>query len=361
MDYLQADTAVARENKMSTQLQDSLMPVVEKALLMMRSVENVEFVDSLVIPKTSFFKHYGLSASSGRIIGASVIANKHAGIPADALCYLNDFGDIAYLPLELNGKQQLCKSQKIGGTWQNATELQIADFVCELPNYPYVLSDGVTLYFAAKGEEALGGYDIFVTRYDAQTGRYMKPENLGMPFNSPANDYLYVIDEAKHLGWFATDRGQEPGNVCIYKFIPNSPRRFYSPQVTQHLPELARIASIRNHSGTGMVVRRKTDAAEIMKTDFRFPINDNVIYFFVGEFKSEEARKMAEKWLEGNRKIEKLKTDVKALLKMDAATETASKASQEVRKIEDEINVLQVEMQELEKQIRNTENKELAK
>ena len=36
----------------------------------------------------------------------------------------------------------------------------------------------------------MGGYDIFVTRYNSDTDNYLNPENVGMPFNSPFNDYM---------------------------------------------------------------------------------------------------------------------------------------------------------------------------
>ena len=40
-----------------------------------------------------------------------------------------------------------------------------------------------------------------------------------MPFNSPYNDYMYVIDEYNNLGWFASDRYQPEGKgmcICIH-------------------------------------------------------------------------------------------------------------------------------------------------
>lgn len=68
-------------------------------------------------------------------------------------------------------------------------------------DYPYVLTDGITIYYASDGPGSMGGYDIFVTRYNTNTDSYLMPENVGMPFNSPYNDYMYVIDEFNDLGW----------------------------------------------------------------------------------------------------------------------------------------------------------------
>ena len=35
---------------------------------------------------------------------------------------------------------------------------------------------------------------------------------------------MMVIDEAKQLGWFVSDRYQPEGKVCVYLFIPNDNR-----------------------------------------------------------------------------------------------------------------------------------------
>lgn len=95
---------------------------------------------------------------------------------------------------------------------------------------PFMLSDGETLYFAADGrDDSLGGYDIYMTRRNDEGGFY-EPSNLGMPYNSPANDYLFVIDDENNLGWWATDRFAAPDSVSILVFVPNSTRRNLSPE-----------------------------------------------------------------------------------------------------------------------------------
>ena len=56
--------------------------------------------------------------------------------------------------------------------------------------YPFVLPDGMTLYFASDREGGLGGLDIYMTRYNASLGQWMPAENIGMLYNFPAVDYL---------------------------------------------------------------------------------------------------------------------------------------------------------------------------
>lgn len=39
---------------------------------------------------------------------------------------------------------------------------------------------------------------------------------------------MYVIDEFNNLGWFASDRYQPEGKVCVYVFIPASSKQVYN-------------------------------------------------------------------------------------------------------------------------------------
>ena len=68
-----------------------------------------------------------------------------------------------------------------------------------------------------------------------------------MPFNSPYNDYMYVIDEYNNLGWFASDRFQPEGKVCIYVFIPNNSKQTYNYEAMdqQQMIRLAQIHSLK--------------------------------------------------------------------------------------------------------------------
>lgn len=114
-------------------------------------------------------------------------------------------------------------------------------------SYPFLLTDGVTFYFASNEEDrTLGGYDIFVTKYNINTDEYSDPEQLPMPFNSPYNDYMMAIDEVNHVGWFASDRYQPEGKVCIYIFLYEKTPEFYFPEDRSlRLRQLARLVSIR--------------------------------------------------------------------------------------------------------------------
>lgn len=95
-----------------------------------------------------------------------------------------------------------------------------------------MLSDGCTFYFASRSEQGLGGYDIFRSYRDSDTGEFQNPVNMGLPYNSPADDYMLAIDEYTGAGWWATDRNgavDENGDelVTIYVFVPSEMRENY--------------------------------------------------------------------------------------------------------------------------------------
>ena len=80
------------------------------------------------------------------------------------------------------------------------------------------------------------------------TDTYLAPENVGMPFNSPTTIIVYVIDEFNNLGWFASDRYQPEGKVCVYVFIPASSKQVYNYENMDKskLIKLAQLHSIKD-------------------------------------------------------------------------------------------------------------------
>lgn len=77
-------------------------------------------------------------------------------------------------------------------------------------------SDGKTLYFSSSGHYGLGGQDIFKCLYDAKLGQWSAPENLGFPYNSPADDYLVGLPTARGEVLVASNRDAGGDSVYLY-------------------------------------------------------------------------------------------------------------------------------------------------
>ena len=86
--------------------------------------------------------------------------------------------------------------------------------------YPFLLSDGETLYFSYSGPETLGGWDIYLSRYNAEEHTLLVPQQLPMPVNSPADDYGFLLDESTGTGAFITERDTPEGEGTLVKYRP---------------------------------------------------------------------------------------------------------------------------------------------
>ena len=236
------------------------VPVVEepqedpRITNMRQMTQKIIIIDSIVANKDQFLASIRLSSECGQLMNTSTFFRNQL----QGTLYINEMGNKVYFSQPDGDKQQLYTADKLGNEWSKPQPLQGLNEGIDEAAYPFMLTDGVTFYFAGKGEESIGGYDIFMTRYDSRSGSFLKPENIGMPFNSEANDYMYAIDETNRIGYFVSDRRQPEGKVCIYIFIPSETRKTYdtSALTEEQLRSLADIASIADTWGDG-TERRK--------------------------------------------------------------------------------------------------------
>lgn len=275
---------------------------------------------------------------------------------------------IYYGERQPDGKLSILSRNKMQGEWGKGSLLpgSINDSINA--NYPYVLTDGITIYYAADGENSIGGYDIFVTRYNTNTNTYLTPENVGMPFNSPYNDYMFVIDEYNNLGWFASDRYQPEGKVCIYVFIPNSSKRVYNYEAMDPKKAigLARIHSLRE---TWTDQDAVTDAKHRLQAafnekpqtkkshEFEFVIDDQNTYYQQSDFKSPQAKNLFGKYLQLEKAFKEQQKKLEEQRSLYSRTKENDKAklAPAILDLEKQIQQLSVELEKAAIEVRNTE------
>lgn len=258
-----------------------------------RRTEDVQIIDSMVVAKNEFLSAYHLSPTSGTIaLPESWLLKNISSVPLPV--FLNERKDKIYFSRtdSLNGFD-LYSMEKLLDNFGN--EKRLSEVVNDTGDqaYPFVMPDGLTLYFASTGDESIGGYDLFVTRYHLASDSYLKPNHLNAPFNSPFNDYMMVIDEEKGIGWFASDRFQTQDSVCVYTFIPNNKVHLLETDKEDYLIRRAGIRSIRDSwrkevDYTSVLSRNKTTTVQggEVEADFTFVINDDFTYHQLTDFKS---------------------------------------------------------------------------
>ena len=336
---------------------------------MREATQQIVFIDSVVVAKNDFLSSIRLNPESGQLTTYNQFfrSEEHP----DGYVFVNEMGNKCYFSDEDgNGRMKLYTCDKLGKEWSEQAPIKGIDEGITEANYPFMMTDGTTFYFAAKGQESIGGYDIFVTRYDSDDGQFLKPENIGMPFNSEANDYMYAIDEISNIGYFVTDRRQPAGKVCVYIFIPPTSRHTYDLD-TYSEKQLRDLSEIRHISSTWGSDKERKQALERLnsigsktitqqpKSEMEIIINDQVTYTSVSQFRSQESLPLFQQLTETKRKLaETQKT-------LEKSRDYYAKANKEDKNVlrteildgEDEILRLTYQVNDLEKHIRYAENK----
>ncbi len=80
----------------------------------------------------------------------------------------------------------------------------------------FIHPDGQTIYFASKGHDNLGGYDIFYSNRNPD-GSWSKPKNFGYPINTPNDENFFVITPDNKAAYFSAIRKDSYGQRDIYK------------------------------------------------------------------------------------------------------------------------------------------------
>jgi hypothetical protein len=82
--------------------------------------------------------------------------------------------------------------------------------------YPMPSPDGKSLFFSSAGLYGVGGYDIYVSRWNDDSKDWDAPVNMGFPYSSPADDFLYIDTEDGRYSVFASNRGCSADSVWVY-------------------------------------------------------------------------------------------------------------------------------------------------
>lgn len=337
---------------------------------MREMTQQIVIIDSVVTDKDRFLSQYRLSSETGTL----TTTGQFFGKSISGHAFLNEMGNKVYFSrTDGSGFHRLYTSDKLGTVWGEGTPLKGLSEGITDADYPFMMNDGITFYFAAQGEESIGGYDIFFTRYDSRSGSFLKPENIGMPFNSEANDYMYAADEETGIGYFVSDRRQPEGKVCVYIFILPETRRSYDPSkyTEQQIRNFADIVRIADTWGNGYERRAALDRLKAIGTTDAHPaaenttatntaivINDRLTYTSVKDFRSPTAANNYRELLKARERQATIEAD------LQKARERYARADEDGRRLlhdiilhnEEQALLLRDTIHALEKQIRNEEN-----
>ncbi len=95
--------------------------------------------------------------------------------------------------------------------------------------FPFISADNI-LYFSSNGHPGYGALDVFASRIFDTT--ISEPINLEDPVNSSNDDFAFIINDDKHIGYFSSNNRKDgKGDDDIYSFIAFPPLKIEGNQV----------------------------------------------------------------------------------------------------------------------------------
>ncbi len=308
-------------------------------------VEMITVIDSITVQVDDFFKSYKLPHSTGRLLKPEEIPLKDHRNGA-IVAFINEGEDyMVWGEPDSVGNVRLVESQRLtDGSW---TEPEATpDFLNKngYADFPFMMPDGVTLYYATDGNDSMGGYDIFVVTRDPQTGEYLQPQNLGMPINSPYDDYMLAIDEEDGIGWWATDRNLLGDKLTVYVFKVNDVRKNCDVE-DDNIYKLARLSDYRLTWGETPEeeieeLRKKVasiDPEKVKrKADFYIPKGNGEYFTSLEDFPDRQCRNAASLYIKGVAALQHNEDHLDSLRRRYARTH-ADNVSRQIQQAEKEI------------------------
>lgn len=126
------------------------------------------------------------------------------------------------------------KSENLGGVLNTAYD----------EDAPFLSPDGKFLYFASKGHNTMGGFDLFVSKKD-ESGNWGAPENMGYPLNTVDDDVFYQPMADGKRAFYSSRRDGGSGDLDIYEVEMPEPKGaqlatlkgIFKPAAGQTLPK----------------------------------------------------------------------------------------------------------------------------
>lgn len=119
---------------------------------------------------------------------------------------IGGFGGMDIYKVEKNAKGVFGQPENLGAAINTSKD----------EDAPFIHPDQKTLFFTSDGHNTMGGKDIFKTVLTEK--KFSKPENMGYPINTPANDNYFTLTADGRKGYFSSDRKGGYGGQDIYTF-----------------------------------------------------------------------------------------------------------------------------------------------
>lgn len=187
----------------------------ENAKNMSRFVQVPQAAGKMRLTLEEFFLVYPLEDRSWRELPN--ILDAEGGHALAKGLYAPDWNDVLYFSAEgPSGTRDIMMTRLEDTLWTAPVPVEELSDPYADEIYPMLSPDGKTMFFASEGLYGVGGYDLYKSVWDESRQRWSAPQNMGFPYSSPADDFLYVESEDGDYALFASNRECGGDSVYVY-------------------------------------------------------------------------------------------------------------------------------------------------
>ncbi len=226
---------------------EQLLLLCENGQVMLRYIETPRVTGKITVPKQSFFNYYDIN-----------FGGRWAQTPADLLFAAGTSDTLSPVFMEEGSPSVLYFSAQLSGNWDIYVIRRTSDSQWTAPEplnnintafderFPYVTPDGKTMYFSSNGHSGMGGYDLFRSVFNADTQQWGVPENLGFPYSSPYDDWLFVPAVDQSVALFASSRDGRPDSLSVYRIAMEANPVKQAGRTVPEIQQLAKLEPLQN-------------------------------------------------------------------------------------------------------------------
>ena len=221
--YYQKYKAVGPAAEVAKLQVDNQIQMCRNGKTLLRNITDLQVLEKKRVSAVDFFRSYDLSNLGGQLLlkPEELQSKMDKKLEQTPVIYLGNKRDVIYYASygsdAKNGKDIYMSTMGKDGNWGPGVNLGTVINTTFDEDFPFLHPNGKVLYFASKGHNSMGGYDIFKSTFDPVSKSWGTPVNLDFAINSPADDYLFITDSLDRTAYFSSNRGSEMGKVDVYQ------------------------------------------------------------------------------------------------------------------------------------------------
>ncbi len=192
---------------------------------LLSNIKDITVISKTETDKDNFFRYFNLEDIGGKILTVPDALKSKEDLKSTVPGVIHYPGNGTTIYFSSYGKntsngKDIYKAQVLpDGTFSEPEKLKGGVNTKYDEDFCYMHTDGRTLYFASKGHNSMGGYDIFKSVFDPTSGEFGPAVNLDFAINTPDDDIFYIADSLNKRAYFASGRSSDLDHLSVYNVL----------------------------------------------------------------------------------------------------------------------------------------------